>query len=276
MVTFQLLRLAVAVAVRLQDEPSGAHTRWDEGALEWFRTAERLGPWLLLALVLAMLLRALWLQPRFRARGVLGDDDLKQVHDALAAAERRTVGEIVPVVVERSDRHPGACWLSALVATVLGTLLLEGLLLPRHDALLLVAVQVALGGLGYGAATWLPGWKRVFVSERRASEMAEEQAFQEFYLQGLHRTAGRTGVLIFVSLLERRVIVLGDSGITEKVGPELWKQVDEAILAGIGAGSLRDGLIDGIGRSGTVLAEHFPIGNDDWNEIPDRIVVRKE
>ena len=255
---------------------SGVDARWDAGGPAWLGALDVYGPWVLLAAVLIMLVRAALLRGRFRARGVLDAGDQQRVLEELAAVERTTVGEIVPVVLERSDRHPGASWLSALVTTVIGTLLFEGLLFARHDALLLVAVQVGLGLLGYVAAAAFPAWKRMFVSEKRASEMAEEQAFQEFYGLGLHNTQGKTGVLIFVSLLEKRVIVLGDTGINEKVAPELWQDVDRAILAGIVGGSLSQGLIDGIRASGKVLAEHFPVTDDDWNEIPDRLVVRKE
>jgi len=258
-----------------QDTQTGADVRWDQGSPAWLELLDRYGPWILLALLVVLLARAAMLHQRFRAHDVLDANDEAGVHAALAEAERHTVGEIVPVVLERSDRHPGACWLSALVALVLGTLLLEGLL-PRNDALLLVACQVALGALGYAAAALLPAWKRLFISERRANEMAEEQAFQEFYRLGLHRTEAATGVLIFVSLLEKRVIVLADTGIDEKVGADHWKRVDEAILSGIAAGELREGLLEGIRECGEVLAEHFPVGDDDENEIPDRIVVRKE
>ena len=82
--------------------------------------------------------------------------------------------------------------------------------------------------------------------------------------------------MILVSLLERRVVVLGDEGIDAKVGAEHWKDVDQAILDGIRRGSLRDGLIEGIRRSGAVLAEHFPWRAGDRNELPDRLIVRKE
>ena len=54
------------------------------------------------------ILRAIIRNRRYRAVGVLGEEDLNAVHQAVVAAERKTVGEILPVVVERSDPHPGA------------------------------------------------------------------------------------------------------------------------------------------------------------------------
>ena len=117
-------------------------------------------------------------------------------------------------------------------------------------------------------------YKRQF--EDRATAVAGEQAFQEFYAQGLHRTRLGTGVLLFVSLFERRVIVLADEGIDAKVDAAFWEGVDAAVLDGIRRGSLRDGLVDGIRRVGEILETDFPPPDDDVNEIPDRVIVRKE
>ena len=197
------------------------------------------------------------------------------MHQALRAAEEKTVGEIVPVVVERSDPHPAAEWLAALGFLLVGSALLVPHL-PWGQPLLLLGSQVVLGALGFGLARAVPDFKRMFVRETRASEVAEEQGFQEFFGNGLHKTQAATGVLLFVSLFEHRVIVLADEGIDAKVDEGQWKQVDEAILSGIVGGSLRDGLIEGIGRCGEVLAEHFPWEEGDRNELPDRLILRRE
>ena len=83
-------------------------------------------------------------------------------------------------------------------------------------------------------------------------------------------------MLIFVSLLEHRVIVMADEGINAKIDEDFWAEIDTAILRGIAGGSLRDGLVAGIDRSGECLAEFFPWVEGDRNEIPDRIILRRE
>jgi putative membrane protein len=222
-----------------------------------------------------LLLRGIVRRQRYRATQVLGTAELARVHAALAAAERRTVGEILPVVLERSDRHPGAAWLAALSTALAGSVALVPWL-PWHNPPLLLLAQVALGALGYAAARLLPDFQRFFLSEARASEMAEEQALQEFHRHGLQHTEARTGVLLFVSLLEHRAIVLADEGIHARVEPETWAATNELLLAGLRHGSLCDGMCDAIASAGGVLAEHFPVAAGDRNEIPDRIIVRNE
>jgi putative membrane protein len=235
----------------------------------------RIGVIVIGVLYAALLVRALARSRRYRASGVIGEQDLAALRAELAAAERKTAGELAAVVLERSDAHPGALWLAALAFLLLGSGLAAPVLPWQHPWLVLAA-QLAMLALGYATARWLPDFQRLFVSEPRATLMAEEQALQEFYRHGLHRTAGRTGVLVFVSLLERRAIVLGDEGIDARVGEEHWKRATEAILAGVAAGSLRDGLVEGIRACGAVLAEHFPRPACDPDEIPDRVIVRRE
>lgn len=233
------------------------------------------GPAIFALLVVGLVLRSALRQRRYRAVEALGDEDHRAVKQAVAEAERRTVGEILPVIVERSDPHPGADWLAALCLLLVGSAL-SASWLPWSQPFLLMLIQLGMGAAGFGLARWLPDFKRIFVFEDRATEVAQEQAFQEFYANGLHKTEGATGVLLFVSLLEHRVIVLADEGIDRVVDAEFWAQTDEAILEGIRRGSLRDGLIDGVRRVGEVLAEHCPWRDGDRNEIPDRLIVRTE
>ena len=242
---------------------------------EWLVFLGRAAVWVAVVLYALLVARALFRSSRHRAEGTLSADDMAALHAELVSAERKTVGEILPVVLERSDEHPGARWLAALTFLLLGSGVLA-LSSAWHVPWLVLAVQLLCGALGWATARLLPDFQRLFVGEAHATQAAEEQAFQEFYRHGLHHTQAQTGVLVFVSLFERRAIVLGDCGIDAKVSEELWKATTERILAGLAAGSLRDGLVAGIRSCGEVLAEHFPPAAGDRNEVPDRVIVRRE
>ena len=232
-------------------------------------------PWVFAALLLFFVVRALLRQRRYSAVGTFSEEDRRIVREAIARAEKKTVGEILPVVVERSDPHPGANWLAALCCLLIGSALTAAWL-PWDSPALVLLSQLAMGAVGFGLAAMLPDFKRLFVFSDRATAVAEEQAFQEFYANGLHKTEAATGVLIFVSLLEHRVIVMADEGIDARVDDNFWAETDGVILQGIGNGSLRDGLVAGIDRAGDCLAEFFPWVEGDRNEIPDRLIVRRE
>jgi putative membrane protein len=240
-----------------------------------WHTVTTVAPWVFAALLLFFVLRALVRHGRYRAVGTFSEDDRRIVREAIARAETKTVGEILPVVVERSDPHPGANWLAALFCVLVGSALTAAWL-PWDSPALVLLLQLAMGAVGYGLAALLPDFKRLFIFGHRATLVSEEQAFQEFYLHGLHKTEAATGVLIFVSLLERRVIVMADEGIHSKVDDNFWAETHDLILQGIRKGSLRDGLVAGIDRAGGSLAEHFPWVEGDRDEIPNRLIVRRE
>lgn len=254
---------------------AGAHASWDGGIPLWARTVAELAPWVLAAVALIALVRALLVARRYRVGATFGTSEQNATHAALLDAEARTSGEIVPVVLERSDRHASAEWLSAFVAAALSTLLLAERIAwdsPRE----VLCLQFAAGALGFLLARHVPGWKRMFVSEERATIAAERKALEEFHRLGLSATQARTGVLLFVSLLERRVVVLGDAGIHQRVGDEHWDATRAALLRGVAKGRVDEGLVDGIRLCGGVLERHFPWTHGDRNELPDRVVVRTE
>jgi len=242
---------------------------------DWAGSAGLIGAALAAGVFVLLLVRGLTQARRYRATEVLGEAERAELATEIARAEQDTIGEVVVVVLERSDRHPGAEWMAGSLVLICGSVLLASQL-PWDMPALFFLCQLGMGALGFIAARLVPGFKRAFISEGRADEMAREQALQEFYAHGLHRTQAATGVLLFVSLLERRVIVLGDEGIDARVGAAEWEATDSAILEGIRAGSLKRGLAAGIRRSAEVLAEHFPGEATDRDEVPNHVIVRTE
>ena len=105
-------------------------------------------PLVFAALLVLLVLRAATRQSRYRVVRSFGEEDRRAVREAVAAAERRMVGEILPVVVERSDPHPAAEWLAALSLVLVGSAALVGLTLFAPRGLMgLVRARVA---------QWLP------------------------------------------------------------------------------------------------------------------------
>ncbi|HPF15522.1 MAG TPA: hypothetical protein PLJ12_14760, partial [Planctomycetota bacterium] len=225
------------------------------------------------ALVWAILIA--WLRRRrYCAVGVMTEAELEAVKTAIAEEECRTTGELMVVLLERSDPHRGAHWLAAVFFVFAGSLFLAPWL-PWHTPALLVACQVGLAGLGYGLTRALPDLQYRFLSPKTATSVAEEQALQEFHQLELYGAPHRAGLLIFVSLLEHRVVVLADEGIHGKVDPDIWIDVHQSILERIRADRLGEGLVDGVRRVGAILAEHFP-SEGGANHLPNVVVVRPE
>jgi putative membrane protein len=253
---------------------SGASASWEQTWPAWLLAAARWGPVLLALLAALLVLRALLNWRRYRAETALDAAARERVRAGVAQAERGTCAELVVVVLERSDEHADASWLAALCAMLLGTALLVADLPWNRPELVLLA-QLGLGAAGYLLARLLPDVARLFTSEARAAAAAHEQALLEFQRHGLHRTAGRNGTLLFVSLFERRVVVLGDEAVHAELGEAHWTATTSAVLEGVAAGRLADGLLAGVQACGAVLSTHFPRAGADCNELPDHLVVRR-
>ncbi|HXJ81842.1 MAG TPA: TPM domain-containing protein [Candidatus Methylomirabilis sp.] len=88
---------------------------------------------------------------------------------------------------------------------------------------------------------------------------------------GMHRTAGRHGVLIYVAVANRKLAVIGDQGIHERVGEAYWERLVAGVLAHFREERPRDGFLHAVGEVGAVLRQHFPRDADDRNELRDDV-----
>jgi putative membrane protein len=88
---------------------------------------------------------------------------------------------------------------------------------------------------------------------------------------GMTGTRGRTGLLLMIAPWRRRVVILADRGITEKVGAGLWSGVVEALTRAFREHRYTEGLIAAIDDLGAALAPHLPPAPGDVNELPDQI-----
>ena len=111
---------------------------------------------------------------------------------------------------------------------------------------------------------------RVHLEDRVTGDLLE-QARRTFEEIGMTRTAQRNGVLIFVAVASRRFAVLGDEGIDGRVEEGFWDACVERIRQRFAEDRYADGLVEGINIAGAALAQHFPIQDDDVNELPDGI-----
>ena len=90
---------------------------------------------------------------------------------------------------------------------------------------------------------------------------------------GMHRTAARHGVLVYVSVGDHKLAVLGDQGIHERVGQVYWERLVDAVLAHFRQERPRDGLLHAVAEVGAVLARHFPRRPGDVNELSDQVSI---
>lgn len=215
---------------------------------------------------------------------LFSDAERTRIADAVAAAERQTAGEIVPYVVTRCGRYEVAVWkaasLGAMLAAILGlgvAALYDGWGLGWLYTGWAMVVVMALGGTLGALATMVPAVRRAVAGQRRMAERVHRRAALAFVEEQVFDTVDRTGILLFVSLFEHRIEVLGDAGINAKVEPEDWVEVVDLIRGGIVAGDLAGGMVAGIDKCGDLLHRRgVALRDDDVDELPDGVRVRDE
>jgi len=201
---------------------------------------------------------------------LLSESAAHEVEAAVARVEQGTSAELVVAVVRKSADHwRGRVSVSLLWSLAAAFAVLE--YLPQLAPPWALLVELAVGSITFCALGWAP-LQRWFVSPAAAERAAHARAFQVFAEHGLHATKGRTALLIFVSELERRVVLLGDASIHAQLGQAGWQKEVERLIARIREGRLRDGLLEVIADLEPRLAAVAPRQPDDTNELPDAVL----
>jgi len=198
------------------------------------------------------------------------DDDKARVSEAIRQAEASTSGELVTVITRASDDYwyIPTLWAALVALLVPAVILLYG---TWMDASTLFAIQVVTF-LMLALLFRIPQIKLALVPKSikhlRASRVAREQ----FFLQGLQNTEGRSSILLFVSVAEHYVEIIADKGINDVVPAGTWENVVNDFITKVKAGQYVEGFLVAIDDCGSILAEHFPAQVDDVNELPDHLV----
>lgn len=219
----------------------------------------------------------------------MSEADHARVNDAVARAERESDGEVVTMIAPRSDAYhdvglhyavlamllvPAALALlpQAWVGWALGLFLGWDEELARGLAMaLLFCLLAAVFLIVRFALAWMP-LRMALTPASTKSRRVRRRAVELFRAAAERRTRGRTGVLLYLSLLERRAEIVADQAIHDKVDPDVWGEAMAVLVEQVKAGRPAEGMALAVERIGAVLAEHLPPRADNPNELPDRLI----
>ena len=206
--------------------------------------------------------------------------ELEQIKQAVAGAEERTSGEIVPYIVEKSDRYDVTLWRGAALLAIF-SIIVAGIIFQFYEGwgfawiysgagmALLVIVSGVIGGILGG---YVPFIKRFLAGEGLLARTVHHRAMRAFVEEEVFNTRDRTGILLFISLLEHRIEVLGDEGINRRVSADDWAEVVAKIRDGIKQKQIARGLIDAIEICGKLLERRgVEIQPDDSDELSNEV-----
>ncbi len=100
-----------------------------------------------------------------------------------------------------------------------------------------------------------------------------DRAEEVFEMLHMANTKHANGVLIYIAVKDRTLVIMGDKGINDVVPTDFWESTKDTIISHFKNGDMRKGLVEGILNAGQQLKKHFPYQKDDKNELPDTISV---
>jgi putative membrane protein len=217
-------------------------------------------------------------------------EQLAQVTDAVTAAEATTDGEIVTIVSGQSDAYHDVALhyaVGAMLAVVAAMAAWPWILQMKlewlhggwassevnlHEILFLLLVQEAAVFLIVRfALAWTP-LRMLLTPGLTKGRRVRRRALQFFKSSAEKRTVGRVGILLYLSLTERRAEIIADEAIHTLVPQERWGDAMAALVGKLRQGDAAGGMADAVTQIALILHEHFPKTDADVNELPDRLI----
>ena len=221
---------------------------------------------------------------------MLSEADHRRVTEAVARAERASDGEVVTIVAPRSDSYHDVALHYAVLAMLLvpaaaavvpqswidwGLTLVFGwnaslsfrllmLLILLTMALLFLIVRFALA--------WMPLRMAVTPAATRTRRV-RRRAVELFRAGTEKRTKGRTGILLYLSLLEHRAEIVADEAIHSQFEPEIWGEAMAVLIDEVKQGRAGQGLALAVEKVGAVLARILPPTLANPDELPNRVIL---
>lgn len=207
-----------------------------------------------------------------KASRFFSEEERNKIEEAVQAAECCTIGEVAVMVVESSDKYREAAVLGGILfAAVAAFSITEIFFASSLTFFIPLCVLVSFPFIKL--VSILPLLKTAFTGRLRREEAVRDRAVRAFFEKGLYKTKANTGVLFFLSLLERKVWVLADKGIYEKIDQETLDRFAQSVSQGIKDRRACDALCSAISEAGTVLSKHFPIEPGDTNELSNAVMT---
>ena len=215
-------------------------------------------------------------------------DDQAKVAAAIRAAERGTDGEIAAIVAQSSDAYHDVALHYALLAALLplalsaawpwllewsASLIGGGWDAPSLRFLLtLLLIKTAIVFLLARLLFGLPAVRMALTPTATKVRRVRRRAIMLFKAGTEQRTLSKTGVLLYLSLAERRAEIVADAAIHAKAPQEQWGEAMAVLIAALKDDRPGEGIAAAVERIGAVLAQHFPHSGTDPNELPDRLI----
>lgn len=232
----------------------------------------------------------MWLQQWILVADMkLSDEELKRISESVNSAEKTTSGEIATAIIKESSDY---AFYELAFSLIIGGLYFIGIMLfsgsveswlkslfwdynPIYLSIFTGFSIFIVIGISYVLSN-IPVIDRFIIPKKVMQKKVHNRAVRHFIESGTCYTQDRTGILIFISQMERKVVLLADKGINERIPQSRWDKIVSDLVDGIKRENIVDSITNSVKACGEILRVEFPIKEGDINELSDDIQVLKE
>lgn len=183
----------------------------------------------------------------------LRDESLTKIEKIIEGVEEKTSAEVITMIVKKSTNSYQE--LSLLLISFFAMFFIT------QDPNLVFATAIG-GALIYSVK------KKVDKIE------SQNKAYTYFYEMIVGKTKNATGVLLFISIREKQVWIMGETN--TKLSPESWQAVAQELTEGMKKQNLNVALENGLNLLGALLNKNCPPEKINLNEIPNQLIIREQ
>jgi putative membrane protein len=204
---------------------------------------------------------------------MISNSDRAQIREMITEAEKKSNSEMVPMITVRSDTYPAAHFRCAIVISFLFSIGLYFSPFSIINPIYFLWIQLPGLVLGYYLAN-IPMITRLFITKQEIEYEVTQRAIEAFFEHNLHTTEKHNGVLIFISLLERKIKIITDVGVKQKVNQKVWDEIIYDFTEKVKKESFVEALKETILATSNVLENYFPRDNSaKKNELKNDIII---
>jgi len=205
---------------------------------------------------------------------IISNKDKILIKNLITQAEKRTQSEIVPMITHHSDVYPAAHFRAAIICSFLFSLALYFSPLNLINPIYFLWIQIPGLYVGYFLGHF-SFFKKLLITKDEINLEVNQKAYEAFFHHNLHLTENHTGVLILISLMEKKIKILTDVGISKKVDQKIWDEIIFQFTNKINQGHFVEGLAQSIESVAAVLETYFPSTGEKNNELSNDLIIEE-
>ena len=201
---------------------------------------------------------------------ILKKEEKELISLEIAELEKLSSAEIVAVITQKSSNYKYAALMLSIFCVFLMSFILyfikeiSTLELLQYQLLVFLGINLFLKKFNHLVINFVP--------KSYKHQKASLNAKRQFNIRGLDKTKNKQAIMFFVSLDEKYVKIMTDKEISEKIPNEFWQQLIFEFTEDVKREDFVNGYIKAIKTSKAILIKHFPIQENDENELSNEVI----